>query len=246
MGHSSYSAAPIVVYGSQFIQCCTHCGVWVTVQTVLHPLWCMGHTSYSAAPIVVYGSQFRQTVLHPLWCMGHSSDSAAPIVVYGSQFRQCCTHCGVWVTVQTDNATPTVVYGSQFRLKPETCNRWLSPSSSRSSSLTPASCSTLSSLSPPSSLHKWYVYPRKANRLAVHDYESHQLSAGPVVVVGWLLNVPATCECISGTDLLGQFYVLPHWDRSSRSNFLPHPVTVNWHRADQSQRWSYNNRRLAG
>ena len=27
--------------------------------------------------------------------------------------------------------------------------------------------------------------------------------------VGCLLNVPATCECISGTDLLGQFYVLP-------------------------------------
>ena len=24
--------------------------------------------------------------------------------------------------------------------------------------------------------------------------------------VGWLLNVPATCECISGTDLLRQFY----------------------------------------
>ena len=31
-----------------------------------------------------------------------------------------------------------------------------------------------------------------------------------VVVVGWLLNVPATCECISGTDLHRQFYVLPH------------------------------------
>ena len=31
-----------------------------------------------------------------------------------------------------------------------------------------------------------------------------------VVVVGWLLNVPATCECTSGTDLLRQFYVLPH------------------------------------
>ena len=31
-----------------------------------------------------------------------------------------------------------------------------------------------------------------------------------VVVVGWLLNVPATCECISGTDLRRQFYVLPH------------------------------------
>ena len=29
-----------------------------------------------------------------------------------------------------------------------------------------------------------------------------------VVVVGWSLNVPATCECISGTDLLRQFYVL--------------------------------------
>ena len=28
--------------------------------------------------------------------------------------------------------------------------------------------------------------------------------------VGCLLNVPATCECISGTDLLRQFYVLPH------------------------------------
>ena len=30
------------------------------------------------------------------------------------------------------------------------------------------------------------------------------------VVVCWLLNDPATCQCISGTDLLGQFYVLPH------------------------------------
>ena len=30
------------------------------------------------------------------------------------------------------------------------------------------------------------------------------------LLVGWLLNVPATCECISGTDLLRQFYVLPH------------------------------------
>ena len=25
------------------------------------------------------------------------------------------------------------------------------------------------------------------------------------LLVGWLLNVPATCECISGTDLLRQF-----------------------------------------
>ena len=28
--------------------------------------------------------------------------------------------------------------------------------------------------------------------------------------VGWLLNVLATGECISGTDLHRQFYVLPH------------------------------------
>ena len=64
--------------------------------------------------------------------------------------------------------------------------------------------------------------------------------------VGWLLNVPATGQYISGTDLLRQFYVLPHWDRSWRSNVLPHPVTVYWHRADQSQCWPYNARRLAG
>ena len=69
---------------------------------------------------------------------------------------------------------------------------------------------------------------------------------GLCLFVCWLLNVPATCECISGTDLLRQFYVLPHWDRSCRSNFPSHPVTVYWHRADQSQRWPYNARRLAG
>ena len=40
-----------------------------------------------------------------------------------------------------------------------------------------------------------------------------------IMFVGWLLNVPATGSCISGTDLLRQFYVLPHWDRSCRSNF---------------------------
>ena len=44
--------------------------------------------------------------------------------------------------------------------------------------------------------------------------------------VCWLLNVPATGQCISGTDLLRQFDVLPHRDRSCRSNVLPHPVTV--------------------
>ena len=29
-------------------------------------------------------------------------------------------------------------------------------------------------------------------------------------LVGWLLNVPAACECISGTDLRRQVYMLPH------------------------------------
>ena len=28
--------------------------------------------------------------------------------------------------------------------------------------------------------------------------------------VGWLLNIPVACECISGRDLLRQFDVLPH------------------------------------
>ena len=31
-----------------------------------------------------------------------------------------------------------------------------------------------------------------------------------VAVVCWFFNVPATCDCISGTDVLRQFYVLPH------------------------------------
>ena len=43
-----------------------------------------------------------------------------------------------------------------------------------------------------------------------------------------------------------QFYLLPHWDRSCRSNYLPHPVTVYWHWADQYQRCPYNARSLAG
>ena len=64
--------------------------------------------------------------------------------------------------------------------------------------------------------------------------------------VCWLLDVPATCKCISGTDLHRQFDVLPHWDGSCRSNFPSRPVTVYWHRADQSQRWPYDTRRLAG
>ena len=29
-------------------------------------------------------------------------------------------------------------------------------------------------------------------------------------VVCWLLNIPATCKCISGTELLRQLYLLPY------------------------------------
>ena len=62
-----------------------------------------------------------------------------------------------------------------------------------------------------------------------------------------LLNVSATCECIDLRDGSAQtIYVLPHWDRSCRSNFPSHTLTVYWHRADQSQRWSCNARRLVG
>ena len=57
----------------------------------------------------------------------------------------------------------------------------------------------------------------------------------------FVVKVPAKCECVSGMDLLRQFYMLPHWDRSCRPNFPSHPVTVYWHRVDQSQCW-----RLAG
>ena len=44
-------------------------------------------------------------------------------------------------------------------------------------------------------------------------------------------------------DWSAQFCVLPHWDRSCTSNFLFHPVTVYWHRASQSQHWTYHARR---
>ena len=47
-----------------------------------------------------------------------------------------------------------------------------------------------------------------------------------LVVVCWLLNVLAPCYCILGIDLLRQFYVLPYIDKSGKSNFLFHPVTV--------------------
>ena len=48
---------------------------------------------------------------------------------------------------------------------------------------------------------------------AAHLAERDSLQASlrtSVVVVCWLLNVPTTCWCISGTDLRRPFYVLPH------------------------------------
>ena len=55
------------------------------------------------------------------------------------------------------------------------------------------------------------VYPLRSPVLSC-DQENptahsirHRLVGLVVVVVGWLLNVPATCECISGTDLHRQF-----------------------------------------
>ena len=49
---------------------------------------------------------------------------------------------------------------------------------------------------------------------------------------------------ISRTDLLGQFYVLPHWDGSCRSNLLSHSVKIYWHQASQYQHQPCNTRIL--
>ena len=40
--------------------------------------------------------------------------------------------------------------------------------------------------------------------------EKEGRGGGVCWLVACLLNVPATCECISGTDLFRQIYVLPH------------------------------------
>ena len=75
-----------------------------------------------------------------------------------------------------------------------------------------------------------YIYTNllwHAARSGPGPNEVHLLSCNPMILIShywrkselfccfvcWLLIVPATCECISGTDLHRQFYVLPHWDR---------------------------------
>ena len=55
--------------------------------------------------------------------------------------------------------------------------------------------------------------------------------------VGPLLVVPATCSCISGTDLLRQLYGLPHRDRGCRVHLLFHLITVYRYLANQCNHW---------
>ena len=54
----------------------------------------------------------------------------------------------------------------------------------------------------------WLRRPTPVRETAVQLATSHASDKG--LFVGWLLNVPATCKCISGTDLRRQLYVLPH------------------------------------
>ena len=73
--------------------------------------------------------------------------------------------------------------------------------------------------------------------LCTHTYSVYT-SAHACLFVG--------CLTYFGTCLLRQVYMLPHWDRSCRSNFLSYPVIACWHRANQSRRWCFNARHLAG
>ena len=61
---------------------------------------------------------------------------------------------------------------------------------------------------------------RRNRQRQIEKRRTHDVAhPGACWLVACLLNVPETCECISGTDLLRQFYVLPHWDRGCRSTF---------------------------
>ena len=55
-----------------------------------------------------------------------------------------------------------------------------------------------------------------------------------------LLNVSVASSCISGTDLPRELYVLPHWDRSCRSNLLSHLGIIYCHWANKSLYGPYN------
>ena len=52
-------------------------------------------------------------------------------------------------------------------------------------------------------------------------------------------------KCISGTDVLRQLHILPHWDGSCTSNLKCHPISVYWHLAHQPKHGPCNTKRLA-
>ena len=54
------------------------------------------------------------------------------------------------------------------------------------------------------------MYKKKKKKKITHNDLFFETDQKTGIVVCCLLNVPATCECISGTDLLIQVYVLPH------------------------------------
>ena len=61
------------------------------------------------------------------------------------------------------------------------------------------------------------------------------------VFVGWLVVASRPSNMLVYLrDGSAQTKVLPHRDQSFRSNFLPHPATLYWHRADQSKRWAFS------
>ena len=55
-----------------------------------------------------------------------------------------------------------------------------------------------------------------------------------------LLNVLATCKCISRARLFRLVCVQPHWDSGSKSNAPFQPVTKYWYHANQSYHWPCN------
>ena len=76
----------------------------------------------------------------------------------------------------------------------------------------------------------------------------HSLSADHLrLFVGLLVGCLTSQQHASVSQgRICSIYMLPHWHRSCRSNFLSHPVTVYWQWADQSQCWPKNARHLAG
>ena len=64
------------------------------------------------------------------------------------------------------------------------------------------------------------------------------------IIVCWLFNVPATC--VSQGRICSDNFRCCHTDIRVADQVFHHPVTVYWHRANQSQHWPCNTRRVAG